>query len=36
MARSVDPKLYLRRPKSEFGEHLATQTSNNAWKNKIA
>jgi len=27
------PKLFWARPKSEFGEHLATQISNNVWKN---
>jgi len=27
------PKLFWARPKSEFGEHLATQTSNNVWNN---
>jgi len=26
------PKLFWARHKSEFGEHLATQTSNNIWK----
>ena len=28
-------KLFWARPKSEFGEHLATQASNNAWKTLI-
>jgi len=33
MTRSAVPKLFWARPKTEFGEHLATQASNNVRKN---
>jgi len=33
MVTSAVPKLFWARPKTEFGEHLATQASNNERKN---
>jgi len=33
MAKSVVLELFRAQPKSYFGEHLATEASNNVWKN---
>ena len=36
MARSAVLKRFWTRPKSEFGEQIPTQASNNVWKNGLS